>query len=446
MNAGIEGGWISDGGGRVPDLNLFNVPSTSGVRVDAQAPQITEFAAATPAVVGDTLHYRLAFDEGVQGLNAGSFDFDSTGDVDFYQLHVDPVGVDGRVWDLYVDQLTGSGTLTVMFRPLARRFPITDAAGNAIDLGPGDAATATVPAPPDTTAPSFSGYGWDTNSGDGHVYRGETLTLAMSWDEAVEVTGTPRLPLTLGSRTVHASFDHLSADGKTAYFTYTAALGDNDASPVVGQLDLNGGSIKDAAGNDAASGGTQTLTDAVVVGTPRPSGGNPDPTPTPTPTPSEPTPAPAPAPQAKDTIPPTKPASPAAKIKGGELQVNFGSSTDNVKVIGYRLYRDGTAIATVEGLNFKLPLGMIRKPGKLVLELRAFDAAGNLSKPVILTLTRSAHPKAPNVKPGWAWKLARWQDTPPSKRGERPQTPTALPKWYGKWNAWHKAPVKVTLG
>ena len=257
MNAGTAGGMITDSHGQIPDLNLHNVPATNGVLVDAQAPQIAAFTAATPALVGDTLHYRLAFDEGVQGLNAGSFDFDSTGDVDFYQLHVDPVGVDGRVWDLYVDQLTGSGTLTVMFRPLARRYPITDAAGNAIDLGPIDAATATAPAPPDTSAPAFSGYGWSTTNPDGHIYRGEHADADDELDEAVEVTGTPRLKLTLGSQTVYASFDHLSADGTTAYFTYTVAAGDSDASPLVGPVELNGGSIKDAAGNDAAAGGTR---------------------------------------------------------------------------------------------------------------------------------------------------------------------------------------------
>ena len=49
---------------------------------------------------------------------------------------------------------------------------------------------------------------------------------------------------------------------------------------------------------------------------------------------------------------------------GRQLQVSFGSSTDNVKVVGYRLFRDGTAIATIDGLSFKqlLTLG---KPGKL---------------------------------------------------------------------------------
>ena len=82
----------------------------------------------------------------------------------------------------------------------------------------------------------------------------------------------------------------------------------------------------------------------------------------------------------------------------------------------------------------------------MVLELRAFDSAGNQSDPVVLTLTRSAHPKASKVKPAWAWKLARWQDAPTATRGARPHTPTTLPKWYAKWNAWHKTPVKVTVG
>ena len=112
---------------------------------------------------------------------------------------------------------------------------------------------------------------------------------------------------------------------------------------------------------------------------------------------------------------------------GRQLQVSFGSSTDNVKVVGYRLFRDGTAIATIDGLSFKqlLTLG---KPGKSVLQLRAFDAAGNQSDPLVLTLTRLAAPKVPKVKPAWAWKLSRWQQAPTATRGIRPHTPNKLPK------------------
>jgi hypothetical protein len=172
------------------------------------------------------------------------------------------------------------------------------------------------------------------------------------------------------------------------------------------------------------------------------------------PAPTDPAPAPAPEPAsapapelfaAKDTLAPTKPASPAAKIKGRRLQVSFGRSTDNVKVMGYRLFRGGTAIATSDGLSFELAISM-GEPGTLVLELRAFDAAGNESDPVVLTMTRYAAPKVPKVKPAWAWKLSRWKDAPTAKRGIRPHTPNTLPKWYEKWNAWHKAPVKVTIG
>ena len=102
-------------------------------------------------------------------------------------------------------------------------------------------------------------------------------------------------------------------------------------------------------------------------------------------------------------------------------------------------------LGTFDGSSFKLPV-TLSKPGTLVLQLRAFDSAGNESDPVVLTLTRKAHPKAPKVKPAWAWKLARWQDTPKATRGVRPHPPATLPNWYAKWNAWHKAPVTVTVG
>ena len=74
----------------------------------------------------------------------------------------------------------------------------------------------------------------------------------MTFSEEVVVTGTPRVELDLGSRTRLADYE--SVDGRLVTFGYTVAEGDsatNGIAVAANKLTLNGGSIKDAADNNA---------------------------------------------------------------------------------------------------------------------------------------------------------------------------------------------------
>ena len=308
---------------------------------------------------------------------------------------------------------------------------IEDLGANAADNtlhGVGSTANVLV----DSAAPAVTSVG--VPAGRYHV--GDQIHLFVHFNENVVVNtsgGRPALGLTVGTHARSAGY-LAGSGGSTLLFSYTVQAGDKDANGIrFGALTLNGGTIKDTVGHAANLDLASLVHSPVGVFVGKPT------------TTAPPAATPTPAPAAKDTTPPTKPASPAVKVTGGQLQVSFGRSTDNDKVAGYRLYRAGTAIATIDGTSIKLPLGMIGKPGTMVLELRAFDAAGNQSDPVTLTLIRSAAPKTPKVMPAWAWKLARWQQAPTAQRGIRPHTPATLPNWYGKWNSWHKAPVTVTV-
>ena len=84
---------------------------------------------------------------------------------------------------------------------------------------------------------------------------GDVLGFTVNTGEAVVVDpagGTPRLALDMGGRTVFASY--VSGSGTTALqFQYTVQPGDNDADGVaVTALQANGGTLRDAAGNDLA--------------------------------------------------------------------------------------------------------------------------------------------------------------------------------------------------
>ena len=75
---------------------------------------------------------------------------------------------------------------------------------------------------------------------------GEKVRAGVTFSYPVAVSGTPRLALSLGGRTVYAAYESRSADKRTLTFGYTVVLDDEDGDGVgigTGALGLNGGSI-----------------------------------------------------------------------------------------------------------------------------------------------------------------------------------------------------------
>ncbi len=85
------------------------------------------------------------------------------------------------------------------------------------------------------------------------VYRiGDDVQVTVTFSENVTVTGSPQLELAIGSNSRTAGYE--SADGSAVVFSYTVAVGDSDSDGIAvaaNKLTLNGGSVKDAANNDA---------------------------------------------------------------------------------------------------------------------------------------------------------------------------------------------------
>ncbi|WP_368667776.1 beta strand repeat-containing protein, partial [Magnetospirillum sp. SS-4] len=103
----------------------------------------------------------------------------------------------------------------------------------------------------DTVEPDVSGNIAVPSNGS---YKADsTLTFAVTYDEAVTVTGTPRLILTNGGTTVYATYSDSQSTSTVKKFVYTVQSGDNLAGITVGDIDLNGGSMKDTANNDAGT-------------------------------------------------------------------------------------------------------------------------------------------------------------------------------------------------
>ena len=82
---------------------------------------------------------------------------------------------------------------------------------------------------------------------DSNYKLGESFDFTVSFDHEVRISGTPRLPLQIGSSTVYANYIS-SPVLRTMMFRYTVSSTDIDADGIsiaAGSIDLNGGTIQD---------------------------------------------------------------------------------------------------------------------------------------------------------------------------------------------------------
>ncbi len=100
------------------------------------------------------------------------------------------------------------------------------------------------------TAPTL---GLSSSTANGTYGPGAVITLTLRFSEAVLVTGSPRLQLETGSTDRFATFNGGSGTN-TLTFSYTVQAGDSSAdldALGINALSLNGGTIRDALGNNA---------------------------------------------------------------------------------------------------------------------------------------------------------------------------------------------------
>ncbi len=150
--------------------------------------------------------------------------------------------------------IENSATVTVGYtKSSTASEQLQDGAGNALATL-GSAASVTVTN--DGTAPTVSG-GVSSTVDDGSYSTGDVIPITVVFSEAVYVStagGTPTLALETGTTDRTASY--VSGSGsETLVFNYTVQSGDTSAADLAytgtGALVLNGGTIEDAAGNNA---------------------------------------------------------------------------------------------------------------------------------------------------------------------------------------------------
>ena len=110
----------------------------------------------------------------------------------------------------------------------------------------------------DTTTPAVTDVFFDSAPSRSNVYGlGDRLQAVVRMNELVAIAGAPQLALTIGSQSRLATFDvaRRSTDNVShLYFSYVVQAADRDADGVsitANALRLNGGFIRDPAGNNA---------------------------------------------------------------------------------------------------------------------------------------------------------------------------------------------------
>ncbi|MBT1062760.1 tandem-95 repeat protein [Bowmanella sp. Y26] len=235
----------------------------------------------------------------------------------------------------------------------------TDAAGNTSTASSGISITI------DTASPTVSSVNSSTANG---IYKaGDSIGVQVNLSEAVTVTGTPLLTLETGN--TDRTINYASGTGtSTLSFTYTVQAGDVTADlDYIGTnaLVLNGGSIADAAGNNATltlatPGAANSLgaNKALVVDSVAPS---------------------------VTSIAPT--GSPAANAASMDFAVAFDESVSNISTDDFTLVTTGTAsgavasVSAASGSSVNVTVNTITGTGTLKLNLNGStniaDAAGN---------------------------------------------------------------------
>ena len=244
----LNGGTIKDGSKNSAELTHDAVGAQSGHKVDGAGPDLAD----TDGAVVDGTTLTLTFDE---PLDRGSTPLASAFTVSGgdQARTVTRVSMSGNTLTLTLDvgaEHEEAG-IRVSYRvPTgAGESPLQDALGNDADR------LSNVPVTnetPDTTPPGVSKLEITSSPGADRTYAADDeIQVTATFSERVEVAGTPRLTIELGSGRRTANYQGGSGTAALV-FAYEVADGESDTDGVgVEEDSLSGGTIRDEARNSA---------------------------------------------------------------------------------------------------------------------------------------------------------------------------------------------------
>lgn len=255
--------------GTIKDANNYNAtltftaPDTTGVLVDASPALISSVTIPASGTFGDgeLLSFTVIFTKNVTITGTPRITMNLGGST------------------VYANYQSGSGTKNIVFRKTIVS-PEVDTDGIAISSPVGlNAGTikdsSTINAVLTFTVPNTSGVLVDSQGPqitlvsaplDATYVTGQNLNFAVDYNEAVTVTGTPRLTLNVGGTTRYANY--LSGSGtSTLIFRSSVVSNDVDANGIsmTASMDMNGGTIQDVSTNNAGTSLTAPLLTGVMV-------------------------------------------------------------------------------------------------------------------------------------------------------------------------------------
>lgn len=246
-----------------------NIPTTdtSGVRIDSTAPRVTSVSQVTADGYyseGDTIRFDVTFDESVTILKSSTFprmfvrvgtnnrpivaESNGTGTTHTFSYQIQNGEVEAT--GVQIQTTFENDTTNAYARDIAQNNAVT---ALSAPISTGIKVDSTVPTISSTT---FKVNGTEVTSPYGTWEVGDVLSVTVKYSEAMTVTGTPKLPVTING--ISKNFNYSSGSNSTdIVFTYTLVDQDTNFNGLSGSsissIDTATGTIKDAGDNETAS-------------------------------------------------------------------------------------------------------------------------------------------------------------------------------------------------
>lgn len=264
----LNGGSIVSTSGGVAANLTYTLPTTTNLRISGTRPTITSVTApangtyttgqnldfvvnfSENVVLGTTANIKLNFTIGAVAKQANYLSGTGTSAVTFrYTVTAPDADVDGiTMGTLAVTAPAFISDLNATYNPMSSyTFTAPNTSGILVN--------ATLPSVNSITSPA-----------NGTYLLGNNLDFVLNYSEAVTVTGTPRLTLTVGASTIYANY--LSGSGTSSLtFRYTVASPqvDTDGIACSTTLDNNGGTVQSSLGMNASTTVPAQVLTAVLV-------------------------------------------------------------------------------------------------------------------------------------------------------------------------------------
>ncbi len=220
---------------------VLNAGTVTGFVIDGGVPSVIDRGATTGTFgAGATLEIRIVFSEAVIVSGVPQLTLNTGGTA----TYVSGSSTDTLVFTTTVAAGQNATNLGVTGLTLPTGARIVDESGNHVSLAeaPGTIGGVIVDTAPPTVAVDD-----DASPDSGRFGVGQVVTITITGNEKLFVTGTPTLTLNNGGAAVYVS----GSGAEDLVFRYTIGAGQDTAELAVTGVDLSGGAIRDRAGNDA---------------------------------------------------------------------------------------------------------------------------------------------------------------------------------------------------